>query len=536
MHLGLDVGTGTTKLTRYQSGTRHASRMLIVPTAVSYQGLSSRIPAASPGGEPPSDSVRCDGFPAMLGEWPATRVTAWGGRTPGEVAQTFLRRLLIRGTDEDVPRADSLVVTVPATGPYPAAKGSLRDSGTELLEILYAIGYPPQRVLPAPVAALAFLQHEYPELTDATRFAVCDVGAGGMSFALCTSTATGARIIDVLRMTGAAAWNQDTMPGTATDGRPVTLTEGLVAEMARIGGAPAAAPGDGRSVHRWRALEAALASAGEEESPGYELRKAFWAGGKHPGFGGLRFADLEVTGVQVFQACARLAEAAGAGLSSVLARQEDPEWRRFGADATRIVLIGGLTGLGPIRAALLQAAGLDAREARLDAREAGHVVVEPGPVDRLCTAALGAALIAAGKADPSTRFPYAVRLLVYRAVQDRIEPGFVQIAAAGTIVSDQAETPVKGADGRPVVVTVPVSSAGLPLAAALPIQLVPREATSPQPAEFKPAPNPPPGDYRISVAGDPAGAAIVLRHVRENRMLRYVLRLPEGPHQAEGIA
>jgi hypothetical protein len=521
MHLGLDLGTGTTKLTRYQGDARLASRMVIVPTAVSYHGLASKIPAASPGGEPPSDSVRCDGFPAMLGAWPAARVTAWGGRTPGEVTQTFLRRLLNRGADEEGPRADSLVVIVPATGAYPADRGPRRDSGTELIEILRALGHPPQRVLPAPIAALAFLRREHPELTGASRFAVCDIGAGAMSFALCTATTSGARIIDVLRITSAAAWADDIAPGTATTDRPVTLTERLVAELARMGGAPAAAPGDGRSVHRWRALEAALASAGEEDSPGYDLRRVFWAGGRHPGFGLLRFADLEMTVTQVLQACARLADAADAGLTGLLARQADPEWRRFGADATRIVLIGGLSGLGPIRAALLQAAGLDLRDA-------GDAVVEPGPADRLCAAALGAALVAAGKADPSARFPYALRLPVYRAVRGQIEPGFLELASAGAIVSDEAEMPIKGADGAPVVVTVLGSSASMPLTATLPVQLVSRDDASPQPAEFHPAQSPPAGEYRISVSLDPAGAAIVLRNVNE------VLRLPDDPDRRNG--
>jgi hypothetical protein len=528
MHLGLDVGTGTTKLTRYQGDVRLASRTVVVPTAVSYHGLVSKIPAASPGGEPPSDSVRCDGFPAMLGEWPPARVTAWGGRTAGEVTQTFLRRLLNRGTDEEGPRADSLVVIVPAEGARPVGKGRQRDRGTELIEILRALGDPPQRVLPAPIAALAFLRREHPELTDTTRFAICDIGAGGMSFALCTATASGARITDVLKMTGATAWSDDTAPGTATGGRPVTLTECLVAEMARIGGAPAAASGDGRSVHRWRALEAALASAGEEDSPGYDLQRVFGAGERHPGFGLLRFADVEVTVTQLLQACAPLADTAGAALAGLLARQADPGWHHFGPGlATRIVLIGGLTGLGPIRAALLRAAGLDPRNA-------GGAVVEPDPADRLCAAALGAALVAAGKADPSVRFPYALRLPVYRAVLGRIESAYLELAAAGTVAPDQAETPIRGADGAAVVVTVRAGGAPAPLAAALPVQLVPGDNALPLRAEFHPAQTPPAGEYRISVCGDPAGAAIVLRDVNDARTLRYVLRLPADPGGRNG--
>lgn len=518
MYLGLDVGTGTTKLTRHRDDGWLGSRMVVVPTAVLYDGLVSTIPAPLPDGEPPG-AVRCDGFPAMLGVWPADRVTAWGDRTPAEVTQSFLRRLLNRAGGDDGPREGSLVVTVPAVGAQPAPRARVRDSGVELVEILHALGHPPQRVLPAPIAALAYLRRERPELTEASRFAVCDIGAGGMSFALCAATESGARVTDVVRMTGATAWNDDTASAGAKGDRPVTLAERLVAEIASKGCAPAAVPSDGRSVHRWRALEAALASPGEEGSPGYDLRRAFAAGGRHPGFGMLRFADVEVTVGQLLGACAPLADSAEAALSGLLTRQADPGWRHFSAGpAARIVLIGGLTALGPVRAALLRAAGLDPRDP-------GGAAVETDPADRLGAAALGAALVAAGKADPSTRYPYALRLPVHRAVRGRIESSYLELAAAATIAPDQGETPVTGADGAPVVVTVRAS--GGPV--LLPVQLVRGDGAPAVPASFHPAQAPPVGDYRISVSGDPVGAAIVLRSVKDDQALRFVLRQPAEP-------
>jgi hypothetical protein len=535
MHLGLDVGTGMTKLTRYHGDARLTS--VIVPTAVLYRGLASRIPDVSAGGETPPDAVRCDGFPAMLGVTSFDRIGAWGGRTPAEVTQSFLRRLLNRADGEE----GDLVITVPPAG-APGGRtldGRAVAGGTELVEILGALGHPPQRVLPAPIAALTYLRRKHRALADATRFAICDIGAGGMSLALCTATAGGAQLADVVRMTGAAAWSDGIAPAgrpvpgrrPATGARPVTLAECLVAEMARIGGAPAAGPGDGRAVHRWRALEAVLTGAGEEGSPGHGLRRVFGAGGRDPVFGVLRFADVQVTVTQVLEACSPLADSAGAALTGLLVRQADPGWHRFGPGAaTRIVLTGGLAGLGPIRAALLRAAGLDPRDP-------GDAVVEagPGPVVRLYAPAFGAALVAAGQADPTVRYPYAVRLSVHRAVRDRIEASYLELAAADTVAPDQAETPIRSADGEPVVVTVPASPGPVPLTAALPAQLVPGGGAAPVPAEFRPAPSPPAGDYRISVSGDPAGMAIVLHSLKEDRKLRYVLR-PPGSAGAAGSA
>jgi hypothetical protein len=522
MHLGLDVGTAATKLTRYQGSARVAPRMLMVPTAVAYRGLVSHIPALIPGEETLEGEVRCDGFPAMLGIWPPERVAAWGGRMPDEVTQSFLRLLLNRAGDQQAP----LVVAVPPAGPEATGRGGERGGGTGLAGIFRALGRPPLRVLPAPIAALAYLRRGRPELAAVTRFAVCDIGAGGVSLALCAATGDGARIVDAIRMTGAAAWGGDTVPGPAAEGRPATLAEFLVAEIARLGGAPAAAPGGERSVYRWRTLEAVLSNLEEEDSPGHELQRVFGASGRQPAFGVLRFADIEVRVSQLLDACAPLADNAGAALARLLARQADPGWRHFGAgQAPRVMMIGGLAGLRPIQVSLLRAAGLDPYDP-------GDAVVRTDAEDRLGAAARGAALVAAGQADPSVRFPCALRLPVHRQVRGRIMVSYLELAAAGSIAPDQAETPVTGTDGRPVEVTVPASREPVPLAEALPVQVVPGDGAAPVAAEFHPAHPPPAGDYLVSVSGDPAGAAIVLRSVETDRKLRYVLRQP--PSQASG--
>lgn len=517
MYLGLDVGTGTTKLSRYQDNVLLASRKVIAPTAVLYRGLASWIPEFSPEREPTQDVVRCDGFPAMLSASPSDRVAGWGGRTPTEVTQSFLRGLLNRPGGTAGSREDDLVITVPAD------RAGMHEGGTELVKILGALGHPPRRMLPAPIAALTYLRREHSECGDATRFAVCDIGAGGLSLALCTAAAGGVQVTDVLRLRGAAAWSDDTAAGGATGARPVTLAECLVAEMARIGGAPNADPGDSRSVQRWRSLEAIVNSAENEGAPGHELYRVFGAGGRHPGFGVLQFADVKVTVTQLREACAPLADTAGAALTSLLVRQADQGWHHFGSGAkTRIVLIGGLSGLGPVRAALLRAAGLDPGDP-------GGAVVEADPVERLCAAAFGAALVAADKADPTVRYPYAVRLPVHRTVRDRIESGYLELAAAGTVAPDQAETALMNAEGQPVTVTVPASRGPVPLSVALPVQLVRGAGAPPVPAEFRPAANPEAGDYRVSVAGDPAGVVLVLHSVKDDRKLRYTLRPPAVP-------
>lgn len=519
MDLGLDVGTGTTKLARYPGGGRAALRK-VVPTAVVYRGLVSEIPAFSPGQQSPADEVRCDGFPAMLGVRPTERVTAWGGRTGIEVTQSFLHFLLSRFLNRADGKEGQLVVTVPPVGAVQARRGRARDTGTELTEILGALGHPPQRFLPAPIAALAYLRRDRPELAETGRFAVCDIGAGGISLALCAATASGARIVDIATMTGAAAWGGDTVPGAVTGNRVITLIECLAAEIARIGGVTAATADDERLAHRWRALEAVLDRMEEDDSVGGDLRALFGACARRPGFGVLRFADVEVPVAGVLEACTPLAETASALLTSLLARQADPGWRHFGTGtATRITLIGGLTSLAPIRAALLRVAGLDPHDP-------GGAVVEADPADRLCAPALGAALVATGQADPSVRYPYNVRLPVHREVLGHIESSYLELAAAGTVAPDQAETPVMGTDGAPVVVTVRPSPGPVPLSVTLPVQLVHGDGAPQVPAEFHPAQSPPADDYQVSVSGDPAGLAIVLRSLKADRVLRYVLRQP----------
>src|SRR5262249_5719956 len=154
------------------------------------QGFASEIPTG-PSGAAPAGGCRCDAFPLMLdGAWSTTRVPAWQHRAPGEVAQDFLQLLLGKAAgpddrgrpgDQDGP-PPLLAVAVAAAKPVWAGAGAHAGPsvGTELRDILTTLGYPPQRLVAAPVAALLYLRRSHPGLASATRVVVCDVGAGSL--------------------------------------------------------------------------------------------------------------------------------------------------------------------------------------------------------------------------------------------------------------------------------------------------------------------------------------------------------------------
>jgi hypothetical protein len=506
MYLGLDLGTGLTKLA--STAGQVPPSLAMRPTAVSYRGLTSEIPADSSDEVPPDGAVRCDGFPAMLdGGRAARRVAAWQSRTPGEVSQGFLRCLL-EGSDRTQPSGQptELVVAVP-----PAERGSAAgpDSGTEVRDILIALGWAPRRLVAAPVASLLQLRRDHPGLAAATRFAVCDTGAGSARFALCTADQRGIRVTDSIRLDATLAWSDDTP--RASDRSP-TLAEYLVAAITSTvegGKEPATSA---MSVRRWRALERSLGDGAQRERLDAVLQQAAASQHRHGSTVALRFADLEVTAGQLLDACAPLAERLAAALGRLLARQDDPGWLRFGdGSASRIVLTGGLDGLHPLRSALLTTAGLDPAGP-------GRAAVEPGPAGRLGTAARGAALIAAGEADPGDRYPYAVQVTVHRSVRDRVVTSHLELAAAGSVDLDRTETVFLNQADEPVLVTVPP---GAGPASPLLVRLVRDGAEIP--AVLSPARPPSPGAYRVGVRGGPGGPAVVLEPMDDAEPLVYLI-------------
>ena len=524
MYIGLDLGAGLAKIARYRTDAQNESgdgpSVTTIPSAVVYRGLSSEIPPAPCATSQPSGAVRCDGFAAMLDDaWPVSYVLAWGNRTAPEVTQTFLKCPLGGDDQRLAPKPGGFVVTVPP-GPAQAtaAGGPARSTGTELQEILTAIGLPPRRLVAAPIAALLHLRRRSAELASASSFVVCDIGAGSLSLSLCTAKPRGLRIADSIRLTGASAWSDDTLASAGTGERRPNLVECLVAALATASGGTSARITHATSVRRWRGLEHVLASEGQPDRLRLALQRASADRRRYGADTALRFADLEVTAGQLIDACAPLADQAAAALTRLLGRQAEPAWRRLGSGSpTRIVLIGGLSALRPVCSGLLAAAGLDPDQ------PAG-AAVEPGGADRLGATALGAALVAAGQADIGDRYPHALRLPVHRAVRDLIESSDLELAAAGTIDLGQGETVLTPEDGEPVLVTVRAASGPAPL----PVQVVLEGRGEPVPAEFQAAVPPPPGTYRVGVSVGPIGVAVVLHNVDGRAPLHYTLLEPAG--------
>jgi len=525
-YLGLDIGAGLTKLarccedTRFGPGRRPAVTML--PTAVVYEGLTSRIPAGPAEETQQPGIVRCDGFPHMLtAARSADRVPSWLNRTPAEVTQGYLRCLLDTAEPAETDGGNEphgLVAAVPPSDRVPADPGTQahRTAGAEMRDILAALGRPPGRLVAAPVAVLLQLRHDHPGLASVGRFIVCDVGAGGITLTLCTAGACGIRIRDTIRLTGSLAWGDDTLAAANPDDRLPTLAEILVTALASVSRRETGPAADATSVRRWRALESVLANQGQRDRMDAVLQQATAARHRHGDTVALRFADMRVTAAQLLDGCAPLADRCAVALGRLLARQSDPGWLRPGGDAgTRIVLTGGLSGLSPLRDALLAAAALDPHAP-------GPGVIEPDNADRLCAAARGAALVAAGAADPGDRYPHALRLPVHRSVRDRIESGHLEIAGPGSIDLQETETVFVTEDGDPVLVTIRAaagSSGPVPLA----VQIVPGGQAAAVPAVLRPAVPPRPGVYQVGVRGGADGPHIVLRRADGSQLLAYSL-------------
>lgn len=528
MCLGLDLGTGFAKLAGHPAGSTGAPGVTMIPAAVTIQRLTSEIPY-DPRREPRSPgAVQCDGFPPMLGTaMSASRVAAWQNRTPGEAARSFLRCVL-DGLEDEPGRTGpgaapaSLVVAVPPAAGAGHDRDDLPSPGAEISDILTALGRAPGRLVPAPVAVLLWLRHIDPDLSAVSRFVVVDAGAGSVELSLCLATGRRIRVVDSVRLTGRAAWGDDSPAGAGE--RPPTLAECLVGAVAATAGArvpPAAGPA---SVSLWRAFENELADDGKRDRLDVVLQQASAARHRHGGTVALRFGGLEVTASQLLDACEPLARHAATALGQLLVRQAEPGWLRFGAvRGTRIVLTGGLSVLWPLRAGLL--ASLE-----LDPDRPDGVVIQPAGTDRLGAVARGAALVAAGRADPGDRYPHALRLEVSRVVRDRIVTEYLELAAPGSIDLDLARTLyLTHADGtgekKPVLVTVR-PAAGPSRAWPIPVQLIPDGDGETVRAVFRPAAPPEPGVYRVGVRGGPAGPAVVLQRTDGGEQLAYRLAEP----------
>jgi hypothetical protein len=530
VHIGLDLGAALTKLVRYPVDSGHPpddepgpGAASIEQTAVVYHQLESEIPSPQSTGGHPAHTVRCDGFPLMLDSQPHTFVDSWGGRTAAEVTQSYLRCLRIA----EAPRDGNLVLAV-APLATPAQRTDPPGSGSSITtraaprvravvpDILTALGRPPSRVVAAPVAAVAYLRHTRAELAGIARFIVCDIGAGSLTIAFCTVGPHGTQLVDCVRLTGSAAWSEDTAGFTEAGQRPPALIELLVTDLAKRTGAPALAS----TVRRWRGLEWLLDGHGDWPSA---VRDAQGPGQPRQRGRQQRVADLRVTTNQLLAACLPLAERAAAALRAMIRSQREADWRVSGSGArAKVVFLGGLAGLGPIRAALLSAAGADPAEP-------GEAVLELDPATRLRAVAHGAALVASGQVRPSQPYPHALRLPVYYVSREQLESTDLELAPAGTIEYDEPERLLVDAHGEPLTVEV------RPGPAPFPVQIVPFGSGKPVPASFMPVTMPLAGQYRVAVGGGADGVTVALHAVSGTGTVRFVLDDPAVlPRRASG--
>jgi hypothetical protein len=537
-HLGLDLGTAYAKLARCPGGEQRDPSgipgVTIVQSAVTYRDDIAEIPSGYRTGPP--GALRCDGFAPLLGTALADApVTGWQDRTPAQVAQDFLGFLLpSAGADHAMTRADGktqvdgetrlgrddresgpsgMVLAVP---PPPGSDGQRAEPATGTEDVLSTLGWRPDRLVNAPVAALLWFRHHDPRLGAASRFLVVDAGAGSVEFSLCASTGTTLRVADSARLSADAAW-EGASRARGTDGtRSFTLTEHLVAALAAETRGGLA---HGESARLGRAFEAVFAKDAVQDRLDAVLQQAAVLRQRHGSTVAVRLDGLEVTASQFLDATEPLARQCAAALGELLGRQHDPGWRRYGgAEGTRVVLLGGLTALWPLRAGLLSFLGFDPERP-------GDGALIPASDDRMAAVARGAALVAAGLADPGDRYPYGLRLLVHRAVRDQLVTEHLTLAAPGSIVMDQVHTGyLMQADGtRRVVINVPAGPehpAGDAEDAPIAVEVVPRDAAQ---ATVTCQPAAPPGAYWIGVRGGPDGLAVLLSPVDGGRQLTYPL-------------
>jgi hypothetical protein len=533
--LGLDFGTGFTKVARSSaprsgSGNPVAARM--VPTVVTYRGLTAQIPGAwlarwpsetqSREQEPDTTTLRCEGFPGLLDGQASDQVAAFNQRTASEVSQDFLRLLLAEeGLAEQHGESADLVVAVPLAPQTAMADGS---AARELAGILAALGWQPHRLVPAPVASLLYMRDRRPDLAAVGRFVMCEAGAGAVTFSLCSFEAGRARIVDVARVTCLSVWSTNTRDTAADDGRPPVLVEGLasaIAEAAVLSGwTGPRLPG----TLGWRALQHAFADREQRERLDVALELAIANPRRHGRTRALSLGPADVTAAQLLHACAPLAQACGNVLAGLLRRQPDTDWIPLDdGSGSRLVLSGGLSALRPVRMAMLAAAGLDPAVPTDGA-------VELDALARMQAAACGAALVAAGHVDPGDRFPHALRLQVRRQMRNQIVPADLTLAAPGDIDLNLAATVfATEPDGSALLVEFPAPDPARPV----PVDIVPAGGGPVHAATFCRRPDPPAGSYRIGVRGGPDSVRVILAPAAGGEPLSYALT-SKGAEQADG--
>jgi hypothetical protein len=501
---GLDLGAGLTKLACVSPGQTRAVPPRVIPTAIGYRGAAARILDRADGGP---GEARYDGFPALLGDGSADL----GGRSPAEVTREFLRFLLDDAGRSNAARSDATALPIAmAIPPGPA--------GAELEAIFSALGRPSARMLATPAAVLLYLRDSHPDLASASNFIVCDLGAAAVTLSVCVITGSRLRVLAFSQVFSVPFGPAGTHDHVDAGERRPFLIESLASALS--GEEPA---DRATRVRRWRELEKALADDEQRERLDAVLEQALADSTRYSGTVALRIGNVTVTAATLLRACTPIADRCATELTRLLRRQRDPAWLRPG-ESTRVVLTGGLSTLRPVRAALLSAAGLDP--------------VAPGPgavvldgAEALCAPAFGAALVAAGLAEPGDRYPHGLRLPVHRQVRDQLIPGYLNLAAAASIEVDLGEPKFATEPGDKAGVRVPAAAS---VGSAMPVEVVLAGSGTVRPAAFDPGEPPPPGRYHVGVCGHPNGAAIVLRPAGGGDLMSYPLAPLDAAPQQEG--
>ncbi|WP_371675906.1 hypothetical protein [Streptomyces sp. NBC_01276] len=239
------------------------------------------------------------------------------------------------------------------------------------------------RVLGTPHAVLALLRHAGAPPSE--RYAVCELGASAAEVSVC------APVSGTVAVTG-RAWH------APADGYGAGLDRALLAAVGM--------PDDAAGL---RALAGARGETGAAERLGIALRRADSHRGPYYDTAVHRVDGREITAGVVLQALGRLTE----GLDRVL------DEALGGAPAPPVVAVGGAARFGPL------AGHLAARH--------GPLVALPGDTDPALAAVFGAALVAAGRADPGDRYPHAVCVGTHRVVGGAPRSQELVISPAGVL-------------------------------------------------------------------------------------------------------
>lgn len=261
---------------------------------------------------------------------------------------------------------------------------------------------PPIRVLGTPHAVLALLRHE--GAPPSARYTVCDLGASAAEVSVCVP------VSGTVAVTG-RAWH------APADGYGGGFDRALLAA--------AGLPDDDAGL---RALAATRAEAGAAERLDIALRRADSHHGPYYATPVHRVDGREITAGAVRRALGPLT----AGLDHVL------DEALGGAPAPPVIAVGGAARFGPL--------------VRHLADRHGPLVALPGDTDPALAAVFGAALVAAGRADPGDRYPHAVCVGTHRVVGGAPRSEELVISPAGVLEPGGA-TVFAQADGHRVAVS-----------------------------------------------------------------------------------